>query len=253
MAVICIAAASILEQATTLWPNRSRLSDGTIGDADHAARVSDHNPDSRGIVHAADLTHDPAHGCDAHYWADVIRRRAAAGDEPRLKYVISARRIASPTSSWAWRVYDGSNPHEAHAHFSVLSGPLENDGRSWFVTPRDPNALYIGGFSVADMTRAELEELLKDQRRKTIAAVVLSRRRIMERLEALASAADGATVDEIRDVLRRRDATLAENIAAVTSSRVADLVGKADADEIAAAVSTRVLDDLAELLGDEDV
>lgn len=138
MATVCRAAQSILDQATGLWPNRNRASDGTIGDASHSSRTSDHNPDSRGIVHAADLTHDPAHGCDAHAEADRIRLRARNGQEPRLKYVISNRRIASPIDNWAWRSYSGSNPHTQHAHFSVNSGPVENDGSPWFEDPAPP-------------------------------------------------------------------------------------------------------------------
>lgn len=149
MTTVCRAAQSILDQATELWPNRNRASDGTIGDASHSSRTSDHNPDSRGIVHAADLTHDPAHGCDAHAQADAIRLRARAGQEPRLKYVISNRRIASPTADWAWRSYSGSNPHDHHAHFSVNSGSIENDGSPWFTG-------QSGGLTVAD-----IEELIK--------------------------------------------------------------------------------------------
>jgi hypothetical protein len=132
MARVAPAAACILTQATALWPNRSTASDGTIGDASHASRTSDHNPDSRGVVHAADLTHDPAHGCDAHAQADAIRIRAQNHQEPRAKYIISSRRIASPETNWEWTYYDGSNPHDHHAHFSVNSGSIENSTVPWF-------------------------------------------------------------------------------------------------------------------------
>ena len=138
MTTVAPAAQSVLDQATRLWPNRSRLSDGTVGDPAHAARVSDHNPDSRGIVHAADLTHDPAHGVDTYRLADQVRLNAKAGHEPRLKYVISNRRIASPTANWVWRYYDGDNPHTQHMHVSVNSGSVENDTTPWFVEPEPP-------------------------------------------------------------------------------------------------------------------
>lgn len=162
MATVCAAAQSILDQATALWPNRSRISDGTIGDPAHAARTSDHNPDARGIVHAADLTHDPANGCDAHYWADQARLRAQRGDEPRLKYVISNRRIASPTDGWAWRTYTGSNPHDHHAHFSVNSGPVENDDSPWFVGAEEEEDITI----MDDATKAYLDAKFKAARER---------------------------------------------------------------------------------------
>lgn len=138
MTRVAPAAQSILDQATSLWPRRSRLSDGTIGDAAHSSRTSDHNPDSRGIVHAADLTHDPGDGCDAHAMADRARQRAKEGKEPRLKYVISNRRIASASSGWNWTYYSGSNPHTQHAHFSVNSGSIENSTAPWFESEPKP-------------------------------------------------------------------------------------------------------------------
>ena len=121
------AAQSILDQATRLRPQRSKASDGTVGDKAHRLRVSDHSPDGRGIVHAADLTHDPARGMDAHGWA----RWLAARNDPRVKYIISNRRI------WGFRVgwygYGGENPHTKHVHVSIKTGTrFENDTAPWF-------------------------------------------------------------------------------------------------------------------------
>ena len=45
-------------QVNKRWPNRDKASDGVKGDAAHAARTSDHNPDSRGYVHAMDIDED---------------------------------------------------------------------------------------------------------------------------------------------------------------------------------------------------
>lgn len=140
--------AAILSQATALHPSRSTASDGTIGDPAHAARVSDHNPDSRGIVHAADLTHDPAHGMDAHAWADQLRLKCKSGAERRVKYIISNRRIASETANWAWRSYSGSNAHTQHVHISINSGTTyENDVSPWF--------------TAKGLTVAEIQELIE--------------------------------------------------------------------------------------------
>lgn len=103
------------EQVNEKYPQRSKASDGTIGDAAHSARTSDHNPDTDGVVKAMDITHDPAHGVDSFKMADELR---ASGDE-RIKYIISNRRIWNPSISPAWRQYNGSNPHTAHVHISV--------------------------------------------------------------------------------------------------------------------------------------
>lgn len=123
---IAPAVSSLLGQATERWPNRSTASDGTIGDAAHASRASDHNPDSRGIVHAGDLTNDPAHGCDNDRNAEAVK------DDARTKYVIWEGRIWNPSISRSWRPYTGTNRHDHHMHVSVLSGPLENVTTDWF-------------------------------------------------------------------------------------------------------------------------
>lgn len=112
-------------EADRLAPGRNRASDGSIGDSAHAARISDHNP-SDGIVHALDLTHDPAGGFDAHSRA----RQLAARRDPRLKYVISRGQIWNRRHGW--RRYVGTNPHNSHAHFSVTDESIA-DISPWFV------------------------------------------------------------------------------------------------------------------------
>lgn len=135
---------SMVAEADRLAPKRSRSSDGSIGDVSHRARESDHNP-SGGWVDALDLTHDPARGFDAHAMAQrVIRRR-----DPRIKYIISNRRIYGPGSrfGWAGGPYTGASPHTAHAHFSVV--PSGRFGVSpWFAqtptqTPSVPPASTV--------------------------------------------------------------------------------------------------------------
>lgn len=128
----------LLVEINTRSPERSRISDGGIGDAEHASRDSDHNPwvktsTGLGIVTARDFTNDPVHGFDSSDFAEWLRKRCASGAEKRVKYVISDRRIASAThDAWAWRPYTGSNPHEHHVHVSVLPAPGRyDDVRSW--------------------------------------------------------------------------------------------------------------------------
>lgn len=117
-----------LAEATRRWPHRSRASDGTIGDAAHAARQSDHNPDARGVVHAFDLTHDPAHGVDCEQLAShLVRVRDA-----RVKYLIWNKRICSSTH-WAWQPYTGKNPHTHHLHVSIRNTTAaELDTSPWW-------------------------------------------------------------------------------------------------------------------------
>lgn len=105
------------------YPKRSKTSDGSIGDAAHQARSSDHNPwvqdpDGNDIVTAIDITHDPANGMDAYKFADMLLKNK----DPRIKYVISNRRIGAGKDGpqpWVWRPYNGSNAHDKHTHISV--------------------------------------------------------------------------------------------------------------------------------------
>lgn len=108
------------DEVNAKWPKRSKDSDGSIGDASHASRSSDHNPwivDPPGpnVVSAVDITHDPVSGCDSYSLAEFLR----LGRDPRIKYIISNRKIASAQAHWAWRLYQGANPHNHHCHISV--------------------------------------------------------------------------------------------------------------------------------------
>lgn len=131
------------EQLNAAYPNRSKVSDGSIGDAAHAAVPSDHNPNSAGVVCAIDITHSPSTGLDAHALAD----RLIVNRHPTLKYVISNYRIAGDWTGWKWVRYYGSNPHDKHIHVSVGRG---NDGYS--VQPYDDSSNWnIMGEGVEDM------------------------------------------------------------------------------------------------------
>lgn len=114
---------TLRNQVNATYPSRSKVSDGTIGNAAHAATASDHNPNSQGVVCALDLTHDPAHGFDAHALAERLR----VNRHPNLKYIISNSRIAGAWTNWGWQKYTGSNPHSKHIHVSVGNS---SDGRS---------------------------------------------------------------------------------------------------------------------------
>ena len=112
------AAVQMREQIDDSFADRSRKSDGWIGDARHAKQKSDHNPLPSGEVCAIDITADlgQAEGISA-YLADQIR--LAGKTDKRIKYVIHNYHIASKLLNWRWRRYKGSaNPHTKHIHIS---------------------------------------------------------------------------------------------------------------------------------------
>lgn len=111
------------------YPNRSKASDGFIGDTAHQATPSDHNPDRNGIVHAGDFTHDPAVGMDIDRLTDEL----AATRDPRIKYIIANGWILDSRpqfNPWQWVRYTGSNPHNKHFHLSVMPG-IGDQGHEW--------------------------------------------------------------------------------------------------------------------------
>jgi hypothetical protein len=115
------------DQINAKFPGRDKESDGTIGDQAHCPGSSDHCPNINdggvGVVTGMDITHDPAHGLVAGDIAEKLR----LSHDPRIKYIISNRRIANfqpldGKPAFAWRPYTGSNPHEKHFHISVKPG-----------------------------------------------------------------------------------------------------------------------------------
>lgn len=122
---------TLRSQVNAKWPNRSKSSDGSVGDTSHSARPSDHNP-VNGIVHAIDITHDPKGGFDSYAFADMLLKK----QDRRVKYIISNRRIGSgPQGPGAgvWRKYTGSNPHDHHVHISVVAGPAADATDPWTI------------------------------------------------------------------------------------------------------------------------
>lgn len=127
---------ALFRQADEQWPNRSGVSDGTIGDLAHASRSSDHNPkdpNPPGWVDAADLTEDFANGPDLPaLWDHLIATR-----DPRVKYLIYEGRIVKSyrdSAGWpAWepQPYTGLNAHKQHLHISVTPEG-RGDTSPWF-------------------------------------------------------------------------------------------------------------------------
>lgn len=126
---------TLLDQVNAENPHRRKDSDGGIGDEAHASRSSDHNPyiivDGQGVVRAFDFTHAPETGFDAYAFAEMLLKNK----DPRIRYVISNRKIASGKGGpepWKWRPYSGKNPHNHHTHVSVTEKQSEfDDGKKW--------------------------------------------------------------------------------------------------------------------------
>ncbi|MGI9135462.1 MAG: hypothetical protein ACR2JS_00140 [Candidatus Nanopelagicales bacterium] len=132
MARLVAGGVTLRNQINKRWPKRDKASDGWIGDKAHAARQSDHNADSRGIVHALDIDADldPRDPKAAQRLADQIVAYAASGipGSQRIKYVVYNDRIASGTyeaSKWRWRGSGYGHKHHIHVSFTTRG---ENDG-----------------------------------------------------------------------------------------------------------------------------
>jgi lysozyme family protein len=95
---------------------------------------SDHESDSRGIVHALDIPHYPELGLNTYKLFDHMR----ATKDKRVKYCISNRKIFGDEAygkrngrkPWTNYPYNGANPHDEHMHVSINKAN-EDDARPW--------------------------------------------------------------------------------------------------------------------------
>lgn len=166
-----------------LAPNRSKASDGSIGDAAHAESTSDHNNDETGSVPIQDADKTPeVHAIDvtsAGPWpqfaggagsmervVQFILVRCRSGAEKRLRYVIYNRRIWAASWGWEEQKYAGTNPHDKHAHFSAsYSTSLEASTASWHLNdllPKPPKGW--DEMATKAEIQAALAEVLADPR-----------------------------------------------------------------------------------------
>ena len=117
--------AQLRREINTRWPSRDKTSDGTIGDAAHSARASDHNPNSRGSVNAIDTDED---GIDARGLVALLIA------DPRVYYVIYEGRIWQRKHGFVPRPYTGINAHRKHVHVSIIqSVAAEQNTTPWGV------------------------------------------------------------------------------------------------------------------------
>jgi lysozyme family protein len=222
---------ALRQQIDTLAPHRSKASDGSIRDAAHASRASDHNPwvidDGVGVVTAIDVTHDPAGGCDAALLADTLRK----GHDARIKYVISNRRIASAKAigavpAWAWRAYTGANPHDHHCHISVMPTKARYDSAAaWPIEPAFGGALEaVAGVEGPDEAVVEVGYGLD----ALVASVDDGATPLLVRLKALQDGVDAllsSYAGAVRDPIAE-DADIVEAAAPTFESLKADYTAK---------------------------
>ena len=126
MARLVAGGVTLRNQVNKRWVRRDKRSDGWLGDAAHKGRVSDHNPDARGLVHALDIDADldPKDPGAAQRLANQIVAYAASGipGANRIKYVVFNDQIASGTyanSMWKWRGSGYGHMHHIHVSFST--------------------------------------------------------------------------------------------------------------------------------------
>jgi hypothetical protein len=123
MATLAANLATLFREVYRHWPSHQKRFDGWIGDARHQGRKSDHNPDSRGVVHAIDVD---LNGIDPN----ALVRRAIR--HPTAQYVIFNRTIWSRSHGFQPRRYTGTDPHTGHVHISGRYGAeFENNRSAW--------------------------------------------------------------------------------------------------------------------------
>jgi hypothetical protein len=126
------AAVTLRTQINLRWADRDHASDGSIGDADHQNRPSDHNPDVDGWVHAIDVDedldpNDPG-ACERLANQLLEYARTKQPGSARLKNIVYEDRVASgtyPDKFWVWR-YNENLDHHAHMHISFTDAAEDN-------------------------------------------------------------------------------------------------------------------------------
>lgn len=115
MACRCAPALDVARrELDALFPGRDKGSDGCCGDTAHAARKSDHNPNSDGYARARDYDEDIVDGIGDRELEGV--GLVLLGDS-RTKYLIYEGRLLYPDGTV--KKYTGPNAHLHHLHHSI--------------------------------------------------------------------------------------------------------------------------------------
>lgn len=131
---------AFFDELNKKYPKRDKKSDGSIGNAEHAARQSDHNPDSDGMVHAIDVDVD---GIPSAEIVAYLVAQAKSGADTRAWYIIHRGVIYSRTYRWVPRPYTGKNKHDQHFHISLrYVKSVEGNRAPWLALFGDADSRY---------------------------------------------------------------------------------------------------------------
>lgn len=158
------ALATLISDVDHEWPHRNKAYDGTIGDAAHAARKSEHNPNRDpdddvpdGYVTAADITSSGV---------DVARLIATLVADPRTWYVIHNSTIRSRTYGFTSRLYNGADPHLHHIHISLVQTAKACNDTSHWLKPKIVETPYQRLARIAAQRKRRIRHLLTRLRNK---------------------------------------------------------------------------------------
>lgn len=251
----------LLGQLNAVAPNRSRASDGSIGDEAHQRQgsASDHNPwfvlGGQPLVTARDYTHDPAGGLDCNKLAAAL----AASRDPRIKYLIWQGRIMDSRPQfrpWTWQPSSG---HYQHLHLSVMASASADDPRPWSLPGLGAPTTEEETVSVQDVVRSWYEPRFRGDR--NFAQVVHNVEDLLNvgnaKLDGLVRAVGALsndpdlTPDQVRQMLAEAMTQATPALAGLVSTKVTaelrpelvELLGEdnaAQADEILARIADRL-------------
>lgn len=191
----------LIEQYLSVRPMIDRSEVGTIGDPEHAARVSAHNPqdtadsqdgnDPDNQVDAADFPHDPKRGSDMAVFTEELR----TSRDSRLWLVIfNGQQFSSYArdgyAPFTWRPYSGSNQHTRHAHVEV------NDYHNDVTTPWKVD--------MATLTAEEHNDLVALASR-VLALILLDESKVNSRVVPGGHLADVPLIDLLKSLPERLD------------------------------------------------
>lgn len=195
--------AQLRREINTRWPNRDKSTDGSVGDLSHAARASDHNPNSRRSVNAIDVDKDGI---------DPMGLVGLAIKDSRVNYVIYNRRIWQRRYGFKPRPYSGPNSHKEHVHVSILqTRTAEQDTRPWGIAsavssapkpaPKPTPAPTTGGLTMSEAAAIKSDtEYIRTQLR-AIAEGTYSRAALNARNRDMATIVKAATDAQSRVLL----------------------------------------------------
>lgn len=149
------------------WPNRDRASDGTIGNEEHQAEMSGHNPDDTAgsrpawngdadsipEVRAFDMDsdlHEP--GTTAQMLVDHIRR--LPGVSAVIRYMIYDRTMYHSRDGFAPTAYTGPSAHTEHIHFEGAWSQAADDNVTFDFRLNEVGIMPLTDDDVAKVVRA---------------------------------------------------------------------------------------------------